>query len=641
MDISIVIPTHNRKEKLRQCLDSLFRQDYPQDNFEIIVIDDGSKDKTAVMLTELLKEHPNLRYFSQEHKGPAAARNIGIKEARADIVGFTDNDCILDKDWIRKMMEAHRLSDNVIAIGGLTSIDPNNIKAAVSQFLSDGAIKTKIHKEEKTIFFPTCNVSLKKNYLNGETFDETFLLPAGEDLEFFWRIFKKGHNFIYKADIEIFHDCHTNFKSFLKQAYMYGRGNYLVQHLHQDHILLKEIYTKNNPAFLKGLIINFVKIPRFAYYLGKRLIVSSQKVGLYAKFRIYVYFILHKIFYLFGNIAERRRVIKLQKNTLLKKPEKADAVFSKPEFIILDITHRCNLKCNICEIRKDRPKEEFTTDEVKDLIIQAINWGVKEFVLSGGEPFVRDDIFEILDFVKDNDYHIGILSNGIVLNDGFLNKLLPYLTCDALSLSISLDSLTPEIHDEIRGTKGCFEKTMNGMERISELKMDHPNINFNVISIILNENLEGLIPLANFLKSLKVNSLQFQPLLVNNLIMAERTSKVKYWIPQERLPVLDKTIDSLIEFKKHNSRFVRNSENNLYLNKKYFRGLLTNIEVNCQYATKTMLIANNGDVTTCFDCYGNIRKNRLRMIYGSEKAQQARKRVKACKSPCLLPCFCD
>lgn len=629
MDISVIIPTYNRKLKLKACLDSLFAQSYPRDAFEIIVIDDESVDGSEDMLCALSKINSNLRYFIQSHSGPAAARNLGIKHARAGIVGFTDSDCILDKDWVKGMVQAHSLEKHVAAIGGSTEVDSNNIKAQVSQFLSDGAIETQISGKFETIFFPTCNVSFKRDYLVSG-FSELFPLPAGEDLDFFWRLFKKGSRFSYQKDIKVFHDCHTDLVSFLKQAYMYGRGNYLVQYMHQDHPLLKEIKTENSATFIFGLVVNFIKIPRFSYLLGKHLIQQHTQFNFYKKFQVYIYFVLHKINYLIGNMFEHFRATKI----LFKK-------FSKPELIILDISHRCNLQCNICEIRKDKPIQEYTLREVEGLINEVIDWQVKEFALSGGEPLLREDIFEILDFVQKIKYHIGILTNGIILSDSFIKRLLPYLTCSCLSLSISLDALTPGIHDEIRGTKGCFDKTSGALKRLSEFKKEYPGINFNSISIILNENLEELLDLAVFLKSLNINSIQFQPLLSNNMIMKERKKGAKYWIPPERFAVLDRTIDSLIEFKINNPSLVRNSESNLRLMKKYFGGELNQKDVKCQYATKTMLIANNGDVTTCFESYGNIRKNSLKEIYTSRASKQARNRVRGCKHPCLLPCFCD
>lgn len=640
MDISIVIPSYNDKKKLKKCLESVFRQGYPRDNLEVIVVDDSSDDGTDLMLKELCGSRPNLRYFLQPHKGPAAARNVGIEKAKGEIIAFTDTDCILKENWVEKMLEAHRLNDKIMVIGGLTEVNPRNIKAAVSQFLSNGAVKARINGRLETIFFPTCNVSFKKRFLQGERFNEIFPFPAGEDLEFFWRLLKKGNLFNYKQDIRVFHDCNLHFKSFFRQAYIYGRGNYLVQYMHRDHPLLKEIKTRNSLYFFLGLIITFIKIPRFSCLLGRRLISFYGSFGIYERMQVYLYFGLHKIMYLFGNIAEHRRVARLAKNFAQRNPDNTDTPV-RPEFIILDITHRCNLECNICEIRKDKPVDEFTTEEVKTLIDQAIEWGVKEFVLSGGEPFVREDIFEILDFVKEKNYRLGILTNGILLTKDFIKRLLPYLISDTLSLTVSLDALTPEIHDDIRGRKGSFEKTFFCLQTLSELKANHPNINFNVISIILNENLEELLNLAQTLKSLNVNSIQFQPLLANNLAMKERSSGVKYWIPQERCGLLDRAIDELVEFKRKNLYFVLNSENNLKLVKKYFRNLLAKEDVRCLYATKTMLIANNGDITTCFGSYGNTRAVTLKRIWDSEEIKYARERVKKCKNPCLLPCFTD
>lgn len=640
IDFSIVIPSYNRKERLRQCLKSLFEQSYPSNRFEIIVIDDGSTDGTAGMLEELSKAHLNLKYHTQANQGPAVARNLGINKACASIIGFTDNDCILENRWVEKMLAVHRQLADVIAVGGWTEVDPKNIKAVVSQRLSDGAIEVIIDGKKETIFFPTCNVSLKKEYL-GEGFNELFPLPAGEDLDFFWRLFKDGFRFSYQQDIRIFHNCNTNTKSFLKQAFMYGRGNYFVQYIHNDHPLLKEIKTRNDLYFILSLAVNFLKIPRFSYLQSNSLIRSLGKVSFLDKLKICYYFSLHKIMYLIGNTAEHLNVKNISKYDLKNNSQKRGFTSLKPDFIILDITHRCNLKCNICEIRKDEPIKELTTDQVKDLIKQSIDWGVGEFVLSGGEPVLRNDIFEILDFVKEKKYHLGVLSNGILLNNGLINRLLPYLISNSLSLSISLDALTPGIHDSIRGVVGSFEKTSSGLKMISEFKKIYNNINFNTISIILNENLEELLPLAKFLKSLDVNSIQFQPLLGNNLIMKERDKGVKYWIPEERIGFLEDVIGDLVIFKKENPGLVRNSERNLSLVSKYFRGLLDNNDIKCVYADKTMLVANNGDVTTCFDVYGDVRSKSLKKLYFSNEANLARAKVKSCKHPCLLPCFTD
>lgn len=633
MDLTIIVPTYNRKLKLRQCLASLFAQSYPKDGFEITVIDDGSNDGTRDMLAELSKINPNLRYFIQQHKGPAVARNSGIKYASAEIIGFTDSDCILNRDWVRQMVQAHRSEKHIAAIGGATEVASHNIMAKVSQSLSDGAIEAVIKGKSETIFFPTCNVSFKRDSLaNG--FNELFPFPAGEDLDLFWRLFKKGSRFSYKQDIKIFHDCHTDIISFLKQAYMYGRGNYLVQHIHKDHPLLKEIKTQNNIYFIFGSIINFLKIPRFSYTLGIRLIRGSGIKDRYKESSVYAYFVLHKIFYLFGNIREfiRSKGVKARKGV---------KVYHVPELVIMDITHSCNLRCRICDIWKTaKTEKDIGIDHIKKLLSQAKKLGVREVALSGGEALLRKDIFEILDYARNLKIkNLGILTNGILVREYF-DRIKPYLIDNSISPVISLDSLKEDLHNQIRNSISAWQETSEALRMLSSMKKEYPGISFNVITIILNKNLEELPDLALFIKSLGADTLQFQALLPNNLNMSER-KRSAFWISPEELPLLDKIIDKLIEFKQNNAIFIKNSINNLSLVKKYYRGNIDFRDIKCLSAHKTILVSNRGECTACFSCYGDIKKQEFKDILKSNKILVAREKAGKCRWPCLLPCFCD
>ena len=80
--VSLIILTHNRKRLLEQCVRSLLQQDWRSEDYEIIVVDDGSSDGTAESLEGLLSSHLNLYYLRQPHKGVAAARNLGLPSAR-------------------------------------------------------------------------------------------------------------------------------------------------------------------------------------------------------------------------------------------------------------------------------------------------------------------------------------------------------------------------------------------------------------------------------------------------------------------------------------------------------------------------------------------------------------------------------
>lgn len=96
--VSVIIPTYNRKESLLHTLDSLSRQTYPAERFEVIVVDDGGSDGTDQIVQTA---YPfRLRYLCQENQGSAAARNYGAVQSRGDILAFIDDDMTLDAAYL-------------------------------------------------------------------------------------------------------------------------------------------------------------------------------------------------------------------------------------------------------------------------------------------------------------------------------------------------------------------------------------------------------------------------------------------------------------------------------------------------------------------------------------------------------------
>ncbi len=631
-DISVIIPTYNRHRELRNCLNSVKIQSYPKGKFEVLIIDDESDNKTLEIIRSY-ESFLDLKYFSQEHKGPAAARNLGVRNAESDLVAFIDDDCVMDKDWVKFMVEGHKNSPSVTAIGGETDVPSEKGSVLVGQFLSNGSIETYYNGKIETVFFPTCNVSIKKDVLLKNPFNEKFPLPGGEDLEFFWRIFKNGHKLLWDRKIKVVHYRDSRLISFLRQAYYYGRGNLLVKYLHDDQPLLKELKT-GNLLFFWATLVNIIKIPRFCYLLGNRLIIFFNINGKFKSFSVYVHLFLHKVAYIIGNIVE---FFRLRKDDYTK----ANDGHMVPRLLILDVTHSCNLRCNICDIWKTGKKEsDLDIRYVKKVLCEAQALKIPELALSGGEPLLRNDIFEIFEFARNLKIkNLGILSNGLIVNKYF-DKLKPFLIDKTISLVVSFDSLTPELHNYIRNMNSAWQITKEALNKLASLKKDFPQISFNIISIILDGNLEELTGLAEFAKSLGVDFIQFQALLSNNLRMAERL-KSEFWVTEKNWPVLDKSIDQLILFAKANPGFIKNSPGNLLLMKKYYRGLLSAGEVKCFSGSNTVLVANQGTYSTCFSSYGEVMTKSLQEVLRGKDILRARIEVNNCPWPCLLPCFTD
>ena len=97
MFVSVVIPTYNRKPILEKCLDALERQRVagPLDQYEVVVVDDGSTDGTPAWLRGDVERFPHVRLVEQQHGGPAEGRNRGVDQAKGDVIVFIDSDLVV------------------------------------------------------------------------------------------------------------------------------------------------------------------------------------------------------------------------------------------------------------------------------------------------------------------------------------------------------------------------------------------------------------------------------------------------------------------------------------------------------------------------------------------------------------------
>jgi glycogen synthase len=116
--VSVIIPTYNRKDMLRDTLHSIARQTYPTDFFEVIVVDDGSADETQEIIREAFPF--TLRYFRQSNQGATAARNLAARQSQAEILVFLDDDILLEPDYLTYLSREHATSQNRIVVGAVT-----------------------------------------------------------------------------------------------------------------------------------------------------------------------------------------------------------------------------------------------------------------------------------------------------------------------------------------------------------------------------------------------------------------------------------------------------------------------------------------------------------------------------------------
>jgi len=218
--ISVVVPTYNRKHLLKGCLNSLFNQSYPANNYEIIVIDDGSTDGTAQMVKEIKAtcDH-KIIYLRQDRKGPAIARNLGIKAAKGKIICFLDDDCIADVDLLSEVYKSFS-DDFSNEVGGVKGrVEPIwNERTDLSY-----ALGKYIYVSERSL--SSNNLAYKKSVLHEVgLFDETFPIPAWEDVDLGNRVMDKGYKILYNPKAIVWHPHEKDFVTFKRKCYINGVG---------------------------------------------------------------------------------------------------------------------------------------------------------------------------------------------------------------------------------------------------------------------------------------------------------------------------------------------------------------------------------------------------------------------------------
>lgn len=195
LEVSVIIPSRNRRPDLALCLSALAAQDFPKEKFEVIVCDDGSTESLGEVVDAAKRTGLQVRCARQNPKGPAAARNLGIHNARAGIVAMTDSDTLPQETWLRKLLEA--LQEHPDAVG----------------------VEGKVYAENEDEFGPlgegpanksggvylTCNCAYRRDALiEVGGFDESFPYPAYEDTELAARMIQIG-KIIWQPEAIVLH----------------------------------------------------------------------------------------------------------------------------------------------------------------------------------------------------------------------------------------------------------------------------------------------------------------------------------------------------------------------------------------------------------------------------------------------------
>ncbi len=249
---SIIVPTYNRPLQLWRCLQALSVSKYPNDRFEVVVVDDGSAMSLWPIIAEF-RAKMAIQFVTQANKGPAAARNVGARLANGRFLAFTDDDCVPHPAWLRQL--ALFLDDHPEKmVGGYTKNGlPHNNFSLTSQLLIDFLYVHYNRMESRARFFTSNNFALAASqYWRVGGFDETLPLAAGEDREFCDRWQQHGLGMVYLPQAVVEHEHHLRPFSFWRQHFNYGRGAWLFHRIRS--LRSHEAVRLESPGFYLRLV---------------------------------------------------------------------------------------------------------------------------------------------------------------------------------------------------------------------------------------------------------------------------------------------------------------------------------------------------------------------------------------------------
>lgn len=204
---SVVIPTYNRLPYLKKCISSILESDFA--NYEIIVVNDGSSDGTREYLDGLSKD--KIRVFHHEQNtGVSQARNTGIRLAKHDLVAFTDDDCLVSKEWITNLINSFTDSKTGFAIGQTFYVQKDYRGYFPERLVSNLNAKWPMG----------CNIAFRKGVFQKIGFwDGNFDKYSNEDTEIALRAIKAGFTLIRCPDAIVRHQAiNWTVRSLLRSA---------------------------------------------------------------------------------------------------------------------------------------------------------------------------------------------------------------------------------------------------------------------------------------------------------------------------------------------------------------------------------------------------------------------------------------
>jgi GT2 family glycosyltransferase len=222
---SVVVPSYQRPESLARCVQGISRLNYPANDFELVVVDDGSSMPLESAITKAAGDRLQWRLVRQANSGPAKARNTGVEHARGQFIAFTDDDCVPAPDWLSALDQHLRHDADALVGGQIVNALPQRPCSTASQQLVSFLYEYFDGSPGRPRMFCSNNMAIsRKRFQELGGFNERFMRAAGEDRELCDHWHRRGFALNYAPDAIIHHEHAMNFLQYWRQHFTYGRG---------------------------------------------------------------------------------------------------------------------------------------------------------------------------------------------------------------------------------------------------------------------------------------------------------------------------------------------------------------------------------------------------------------------------------
>lgn len=497
---SIIIPAYNSQEVIGICLNAIKKIKKHRKDFEVIVVDDKSADRSVQLARNYFSNVIELK----ENVGPGAARNAGAKQAKGEILVFIDADVEVSEDVLEKFDRKFQESKDpkLAGIMGVCSPTPafNDTPSRIYNYFFHA-----IHASspEKIQYPNTSLVAIKRS-----AFDEVGgfhpTLRICEDNELGIRLSEKGHYFLIDKKLQFIHHKKMGWMSAVKTPFFnsvnrakfrlsnekIGKGVkantlyfYVNGFLTSIGILLFIFTPITTPIPLMLIILAFLLYNRFFF---QTIIENKSKLVFFLKSFLYLY-----SYFFFAAIGGGYAIIKRKTFSDIHQVIEIPKLFTlgyyrkytskQPVTLTYFVTALCNARCQMCfywkNIEQSSKAKELELSEVRQFAKSMEPFPI--LMLSGGEPFLRKDLPELVEafYRHCNISTVSIPTNAIQTKQIIesVEKILWLCPDLELRISLSIDGIGKP-HDKIRGVKNAFESLMKTKEGLEKIRKENYNL---------------------------------------------------------------------------------------------------------------------------------------------------------------------